>query len=497
MISHTLYCFRLGSTCNHVAAILFKVEHAATTGLSSCTSHEAQWTGPASKRKGALTPKRVSEMVIKKPHYSHFGKNTDINPTVRKEFNPVSQSTAPSLNQIANAMYHCSKNTCAFQYVGLRQCDNVPPEHDSNVEITLNVQTSEGVPLELHKTIALTNPKNSSEIPTLNPDQIEAINFATRGQHKNESWRQHRRGRITASNAHSVKTRVESITKGGTRSTDVTPLLEKLCSRAKEFTKPQLKYGRHLEGEARVKFLSELRKTHKGVTIVETGLIVHSQYIFIAGSPDGIIKCQCCPTRVLEIKCPWKCCGKDPKEYKADFFRRASGQNTLKQNHEFYTQIQFQMAVTGTESGFFVVYSRKGIFYEEVKFNPNYFKYVVKLCEYFFNKYIIPHFRTVESDQKVGSYTVATSENTKVPSKRSYPIQVPCKKFVRKRRKVLESLPFYMCGVCQIECMPVEQIASPCDESVQCDACRNWFHIVCVAYRNEKSWLCNNCVLLV
>ncbi|KAI8493991.1 hypothetical protein Bbelb_283380 [Branchiostoma belcheri] len=49
--------FSLGSTCNHVAGVLFKMDHAWATGVTnkSCTSKPAEWTKP---RKNANTDAR-------------------------------------------------------------------------------------------------------------------------------------------------------------------------------------------------------------------------------------------------------------------------------------------------------------------------------------------------------------------------------------------------------------------------------------------------------
>jgi len=63
----------LGSTCNHVAAVLFKVEHAWKMGWTNkaCTSKPCVWNQPAKKQK--LTPKKSKDMEWRKPHHSKKG----------------------------------------------------------------------------------------------------------------------------------------------------------------------------------------------------------------------------------------------------------------------------------------------------------------------------------------------------------------------------------------------------------------------------------------
>ena len=69
------FSFSFGSTCNHVAAVLFKVEHAWKSGLTlgnSPTSKECAWNKYGANKKG-VEPKRISEMKWKKPHHSKKG----------------------------------------------------------------------------------------------------------------------------------------------------------------------------------------------------------------------------------------------------------------------------------------------------------------------------------------------------------------------------------------------------------------------------------------
>jgi len=44
-----LYAFRMSETCNHVMALLFRVEDAVRRGLNVGTAHASQWVKPSSK----------------------------------------------------------------------------------------------------------------------------------------------------------------------------------------------------------------------------------------------------------------------------------------------------------------------------------------------------------------------------------------------------------------------------------------------------------------
>ena len=57
-ILFSLFIYRLSQTCNHVAAMLFRVEAAVKAGLTNptCTSLESKWDIPASKTVVEVTP---------------------------------------------------------------------------------------------------------------------------------------------------------------------------------------------------------------------------------------------------------------------------------------------------------------------------------------------------------------------------------------------------------------------------------------------------------
>ena len=69
------FFFSLGSTCNHVVAVLLKVEHAWKSDLTlgnSPTLTECAWNKYGANKKG-VEPKRIREMKWEKPHHSKKG----------------------------------------------------------------------------------------------------------------------------------------------------------------------------------------------------------------------------------------------------------------------------------------------------------------------------------------------------------------------------------------------------------------------------------------
>ena len=70
-IKMSLCCCRLGATCNHNAALLFKIDYACQHGLTQgsnrpCTSMENKWMSPALVN---LEPVKASDMTVENPRW--------------------------------------------------------------------------------------------------------------------------------------------------------------------------------------------------------------------------------------------------------------------------------------------------------------------------------------------------------------------------------------------------------------------------------------------
>ena len=90
---------------------------------------------------------------------------------------------------------------------------------------------------------------------------------------------------------------------------------------------------------------------------------VDPMYPFEGASPDGMVTCICCGTGVIEIKCPYSCRNKSLKEVseeKSHFFLHAKGAGNLelKDNHQYFCQIQLQMKLCNASFCDFVVWSK-------------------------------------------------------------------------------------------------------------------------------------------
>ena len=168
---------------------------------------------------------------------------------------------------------------------------------------------------------------------------IEHIEILTRGQCSNESWYSFRKGVITASKAHEVKTKMEKFSKGGSCG-NFWQLFQK--NSGLMFVSPNipaLKYGRSMEVNPVNVFCDLFSENHKNVKVEECGLFLDKTLPVIGASPDRIISCSCCHKACLEVKCPYSISYTSPHDPNVDlpYLKRVDGKLSLQKSPIFHT----------------------------------------------------------------------------------------------------------------------------------------------------------------
>ncbi|XP_032894924.1 uncharacterized protein LOC116984708 [Amblyraja radiata] len=153
-IIHSAYCSclaRLHSTCNHVAAILFKLDYAYQRGWTSkaCTMRPCTW-GEATANE-MLEGKRICDMDWRKPSYRDGGYPESISPPLGQLFQPIRETAPPHIAGIINALGSTVTNSSVFQYLISKPSPEYPVQEDFNVMGTIEVETSKHNPLSLPK----------------------------------------------------------------------------------------------------------------------------------------------------------------------------------------------------------------------------------------------------------------------------------------------------------------------------------------------------------
>ena len=328
------------------------------------------------------------------------GRRTKEIPTVQ-----ASGSAALPPSQDLQDLYDLVPNASFFTSV------SIPGLTDKSPPTSLNPPKSEKYP-KLLTTFSEPPLKNSTEIYdtyTVTKQQVTNLEMATKNQAVSPLWYQHRMGRVTASKAHSVLTRRE------------TTCPDNLVKRIVGYTsydlskKESVKWGIDNEDECRVEYQKHQSLSHINFTCNLSGFVVNTNHPFLGASPDGIINCQCCGRGTVEIKCPFKHRNVTVQEAAAtdkDFC--ISSSLSLKSNHKYYTQVQFQMYITKCQYCDFVVFTKckpaPSMVIIRLCIDVDFCKNLIAKCEHFVKNFIIKELVTRELENSTTATTISTDQ---------------------------------------------------------------------------------------
>lgn len=194
----------------------------------------------------------------------------------------------------------------------------------------------------------------------------------TRGQSNNTKWTALRSLHVTASTAR----KVAHFEKDSAKMNH----LQKHLWNLNNIRTRAMKYGIKNEKAARLAYWNLRLNDDPTVSVRDTGLFLNTENPGLSCSPDGYVTSDTDPPRILEIKCPFSLRSCHPSEFEkvikekrlSSFYliRSADNEITLNQNHEYYDQIQMNLAMTGVLQCDLVVWSKEGtlvipVFYEE------------------------------------------------------------------------------------------------------------------------------------
>ena len=130
--------------------------------------------------------------------------------------------------------------------------------------------------------------------------QAKNIELSTRDQAQSKTWFRFRAGHVTASK---FKAAAHTDLSQPSQS-----LLKSICyPESYKFSNKATKWGCNHEKTAREAYFHKAVKSNLNLTLTDRGLVIHPQYPHLGASPDGFVKCYCCGSGVIEIKCPFSC----------------------------------------------------------------------------------------------------------------------------------------------------------------------------------------------
>ena len=134
-----------------------------------------------------------------------------------------------------------------------------------------------------------------------------------------------------------------------------------------------MKYGIDNEDKACEMFQRQLIDSGKVVSLRKCGLYVHPKHGQIAASPDrvGTVNGE---NIVVEVKCLSASRSLSPldavtqKQKESNFaFKIQDEKIVLKERHSYFYQVQMQMAVTGRQVAYFVIFTNENVSVEWIK----------------------------------------------------------------------------------------------------------------------------------
>ncbi|KAL5021555.1 hypothetical protein ScPMuIL_000710 [Solemya velum] len=340
-----------GEGCTHVAALLFALDASATSnaegdGDTACTSRPCEWSKP---RKRKLSPKRVKTLKFQKIIHSKI-------PSIREKKRHVHPEPPSGMfDTLLNRMSSVNPSAVLFhlQTPIAPQCSVAS---DVNVGLHVEISDSPKIILPSDSYIDMVNYiKENASVPSENI--VDEIEYRTRGQSDNHLWHVARRGRITASNFYDVCHRKAT--------TPHEKLVARLMSHKEEttFVPKPLMWGRKMEPVAKKRYIAHKKLNEKiKIVVMEKGLFISSSDPYLGASPDGVVRDKN-KVKLIEVKCPWKwrhvsvieACD-SPHFY---CYRDDNGAVKLKTNSKYMYQIQGQMAITGINTCYFIIYTLK------------------------------------------------------------------------------------------------------------------------------------------
>ena len=504
-----------GQTCNHIAALLFKVDFCWQNGFirKAVTDKQCMWKNKAKSKN--IIPQQIRDLTIVKPKASRATPATSSHTTERTNFKPLNEAKGMSYSEFLGELKVINPGSVVLGEMEDTRYHMYEEWGKKKVVKSIQYPPS----LKELSSDAITTQDVIRNVSTISHCDIQNLEAATRGQADNPLWGEQRVGRCTASNVKDIYTRSKSLQ--NQPDTDPTRLVNIIlgCSSVPEHI-PAIKYGRRMESVAVDKYASIMKRSHKNVNVSECGLCVLKDNAYIAASPDRLVSC-CCGTGVLEVKCPLTSAGKEPSPETVSCLMYGDHDIViLKRSHQYYYQVQTQLAVTGKSWGDFFVYSQAGYYLERIVFDEAWWAEVLPCLTYFWEKCvapalmldsqvvisedlqdplnqgsdIMPERRSNSPPTVLNPTTTTASPSTEVRKRKAAPVRGQKKGKSKGRRR--HSKTVYECGHCFDTIK--DNVGNEEENSVQCDGCDTWYHFTCVGQSSATldlmdKWFCSDC----
>ena len=214
----------------------------------------------------------------------------------------------------------------------------------------------------------------------ITPEESKFLFDSTILQSHSLFWFEHRRGRLTASKFGAIcRTSVGKPSKS---------LLSEILHRKLVPKTKAIKWGMEHERAAIAAYVTYSSVKHPSIKVHPCGLLVSPLAPHLGATPDGIITCECCDIGLLEIKCPYSVREKSPTT--ASYIEKTQTGFRLSRKHDYYYQIQGQIAVFDYAYCDFVCWTQKGVFVERIFYDEKLVSNIIPKLNLFFIEAVLP-----------------------------------------------------------------------------------------------------------
>ncbi|CAL1298819.1 unnamed protein product, partial [Larinioides sclopetarius] len=321
------------SSCKHVFTILSFVEEYCVKELYNApTEILQQWHKPSKKKR--FPAQKISEFIA-----SNLIRPTNQNTSVNFEALSLLKRNAPIFSVVNDGRFDEDE----FLFKNSICLPVIPDEEENNPTIDFELSLEEILFLHSRIKIDLT--------------QAQEIEKKTVKQ-QNDLWKVQRLLRLTASNFYRVVHRRNDL-----QSLSQTILEDKNLDHI-----PAIRHGKIYENKVK----NYVAEKYTDFKFRDVGLVINPKFYFLGASPDGLLHGK--DSFLVEVKCTYN---KENLELDELCLRpgfcleNKNGVFHLKRNHQYYYQIQGQMAMCNLKKCLFVLLHnvKKEPYIEEIQFN--------------------------------------------------------------------------------------------------------------------------------
>ena len=154
-----------------------------------------------------------------------------------------------------------------------------------------------------------------------------------------------------------------------------------------------MEWGVKNEALAKADYSRLAETKHQLFELDEAGLFIHPNYPHLGASPDGLVRCACCGDGIIEVKCPYSIRDRTPKQAanKAKFYLEPTENGLqLSRSHQYYYQIQGQLAISQRWYCDFICWTPQGFHVERIERAEHVFDEMLPKLTNFFVQVILP-----------------------------------------------------------------------------------------------------------